>query len=124
MLKDDDPTKESSEEKARRKWRNNALSKSYREHDQKRIRLIDKKPELSPEIAEVIENAGRRDGSMTRFEKKFLRELREMLRGETDRNLKFYAAHLAHQKNLSLREKLRRLQAKQAAQPAPKPDLF
>jgi hypothetical protein len=69
MLKDADPTKESAEEKAKRKWRNKALSKTYKERDERRIRLIDKKPELAPEISEVLENAGRRDGALTRLER-------------------------------------------------------
>jgi hypothetical protein len=127
MLKDDEPPKETAEEKAKRKWRNNALSKEYKERDEKRIRLIDKKPALAPEIAEVLEHDGRRDGSLTRFQKRFIRELGAMFREEHDRNLKMYLVYLDYQKRRLLLEKLRRLEARQAAQQEaskPKRDLF
>jgi hypothetical protein len=116
-----DPATETSRLKAERKWRNNAVTARFLENRQKPklVEVI-----AQPEIAETIINEGRKDGPINRLEAKFKREIREMLQGHADKSLKLYVASLAYRKRRLLLEKLRRLEARQVAQQAPKRDLF
>jgi hypothetical protein len=117
MLKEYDNSKETAEEKAKRKWRNNAVRQRFIEKREGAQKAIAEAEESEPpKLADIIENDGRRHGPIQNFESKFKREIREMLRGHVDRNLVMYAASLRHQKRRLLLEKLRRLEARAAQQ--------
>jgi hypothetical protein len=116
-----DPAKETSRLKAERRWRNNVVRTNFLE---KRKKSKLKEVSTEPEIAETIVNEGRKAGPINRLESQFKRDIRAMLQGQADRNLMFYAASLAQRKRRLLLEKLRRLEAKQAAQLKPQRDLF
>jgi hypothetical protein len=127
---DDNRPKESSEAKARRMWRNKSLIRKYKlaelsQEAQLKLRLAPKEPERRLRIGDVIETDGRRAGSVKRLETKFLKDIRAMLQGLMEQNLKLYAAYLAHRKHQLLREKLRRLELAQREREQPaKRDLF
>jgi hypothetical protein len=110
MLKDNEPPKETAEQIASRKWRNNSISRRFLE-EKRKPKIVEVRSE--PEIAETIKNEGRRDGAIRRFESKFKKELMALLHSHNEQNLTFYAASLAHQKRSLLLEKLRRLEARQ-----------
>lgn len=112
MLKDREPPKESAEQIATRKWRNNDLRKRIVEAKQ-RPKPRDVNDE--PEIAEVVVNEGRVDGPVNRFESRFKKEIRAMMEGYADRNIQFYAAMIEHRRYKLLKEKLRRLKAQEAS---------
>ena len=76
-------------------------------------RLVD--PNKPPEVAEVIANDGRRDGPRRRFESKFIKDIRAMMEGHAAQRLKHYLAAIEHRRYLLLKEKLRRLKAKEAS---------
>jgi hypothetical protein len=110
MLKEHDPLKEPVRVKAERKWRNNDLAKRVRDEKQK-PRLVD--PNKEPEIAETINNDGRRDGPVKRFESRFIKQIRMTLNEHKLLNLKIYAAAIEHRRRILLKEKLRRLKLAQ-----------
>jgi hypothetical protein len=70
----------------------------------------------TPEVAGVISNDGRRDRSVTRMERKFLKDIRAMMEGHAAKNLAAYAASIQHRRRKLLAEKLRRLQLAQQGQ--------
>lgn len=113
MLKDDGPPKEPLRVKAERKWRNNAVRKRIAEEKRKPQA---KDPDETPEVARVISNDGRRDGSVMRMERKFLKDIRAMMEGRAAKNLAAYAASIEYRRRKLLAEKLRRLQLAQQGQ--------
>jgi hypothetical protein len=125
MAKEIDNSKEPARKKAERRWRNHALVKKYKAGKLPFVAVVNpddvdyekQKVHLpkghEPKIAETVTNDGRRDGSLRRFESRFIKEIRTMLEGHNQRNLMLYAASLQHQKYLLLKEKLRRLEAAQ-----------
>jgi hypothetical protein len=123
MLREHEPPKEPASDKARRKWHNATMRERFKEADQKKLKLIDNDLKKEPEIADVVENEGRRHGTLSKFESAFIKEMRGMLEGHADKNLMIYAALVHNRKRKLLREKLRRLEARQAAQQKPR-DLF
>ena len=68
MLKEHDTPKEKARHRAERKWKNAEVRKKIKE-EQKRPKLVD--PDAPPRGAELIENDGRKDGRVNRFENKF-----------------------------------------------------
>ena len=110
MLKDDGPPNEPLRAKAERRWRNNALRKRLKEEKQ-RPKLVDLDKE--PEPADLIISDGRVDGPIKRFETQFLKDIRAMMEGHAERNMKLYAASIERRRYLLLREKLRRLKLAQ-----------
>jgi hypothetical protein len=115
MLKEYDPPKEPLRIKAERKWKNNALRKRLIE-ERKRPKFVD--PNKEPEVAGTIINDGRVDGPVKRFETQFLKDIRAMLEGHTQRNLQLYAEMIERRRYLLLKEKLKRLRAAQQSQGA------
>ena len=92
MLKEHDPPKEPLRTKAERKWRNNQMVKRLKEEKQK-PKPVD--PDKEPEPADLIINDGRVDGPIKRFETQFLKDIRAMIEGHTERNLQLYAEILS-----------------------------
>ncbi len=67
-----------------------------------------------PTIADpgdVLEQEKLLNEGTTKFESKFIKEIRSIMNENLERDLTNYLAHLQHRKKLLLREKLRRLQA-------------
>jgi hypothetical protein len=98
MPKDfEDPPKESTRDKATRKWRNHDI--------EKRVKEERAKPTLSSpkelEVGDVIENKHPRAGAVTKAQTKFAKEIREMLEAHKKRTLLMY--------RLSLRTRIHQL---------------
>jgi hypothetical protein len=111
MLKDL-PPKESSGEKAKRMWRNNAARQRIMEKRAEAKKVVaEAEAKEPPKVADVIANDGILHGSIRHFESQFKRDIRAMLQGHVDKNLMLYAATLQHRKRRLLVEKLRRLEA-------------
>jgi hypothetical protein len=109
MLKEIDHEKESAEQIAKRKWRNNAITKRIKEEQQRPQPLATDQP---PQPADTITNESRTHGPVQRFESKFKRELKEIMQGYTERNLLRYSIYLRTMKRRLLLEKLRRLETR------------
>jgi hypothetical protein len=118
MLKDvDDKPKEPARKRAERKWRNYDVEKRFKEEKAK------PPPEPSsvakePEIADTILNEELKKGTITRAQTKFAKYIRELLddhkhRNE-QRNLIMYALSIRAQRYRLLKEKLRRLELREA----------
>jgi hypothetical protein len=120
-LGDPDKPLETAERRARRMWGNHDLSRRFKETVKKNQRAAEAaKKEIEP--ADVISNDHRIVGDTARFERRLLKEMRDMLNEHTRRNLLMYKLNLRSQLHRLKAEKLKRLLAKQAAQ-KPK-DLF
>jgi hypothetical protein len=113
MLKDvDDKPVEPARKKAERRWGNYDLEKRFKEEKAKPPPAPEKPNE--PEIAEVIRRAkpdGR--GSVIRAQTKFGKDIRAMMEGHAKRNEILYAVSIRAQRYRLLKEKLRRLEARQ-----------
>jgi hypothetical protein len=114
MPKDfEDTSKESAKERATRRWRNHDVEKRFKEEKAK--------PPLAPspmanelEIAETISREkpdGR--GSVLRAQTKFAKDIRAMLEGHAKHNFILYQLSIRAQRYRLLKEKLRRLEARQ-----------
>jgi hypothetical protein len=110
MLKEHEPPKEPLRIKAERKWKNNEVIKHIKEAQQK-PKLVD--PNKPPEVAETIINTGRRDGPLRRFERQFIRDLREVVEAPRRQIIEKYRVAIERRRYLLLKEKLRRLQLAQ-----------
>jgi hypothetical protein len=116
VLKDvDDKPKEPARRKAERRWRNHDVEKRFKEEKSK---PTPKEPK-EIEIAETISRDkpdGR--GSVVRAQTKFAKYIREMLdnhKHEAERrNLIIYALSIRRQRMRLLKEKLRRLELREA----------
>jgi hypothetical protein len=115
----DDPRKESAEQKAIRMWSNYDLTKRFLAEVQEK-EAIQKPAKATPDIAEVIVTERPKAESVTRFERKFIKDFKAMLEDHKRRNVALY--------RLSLLSKLHRLKAETArrleTQPKVKKDLF
>jgi hypothetical protein len=120
MAKDLEKPTESSEQKAKRRWRNQKIRQDYKAGNTpvpmmvnpKDIDYVNKKVHLDqnppPEVGTVLENkAKRRPGG---FERKFLKEIRGILEERKQQNLELIRASIAHQKKILTLEKIRRLE--------------
>ena len=114
MLKEHE-IKEPARVKAGRKWGNADVRKRVKQRQEK-PKLIN--PDAKPEVAEVITNVGRlrRDGSLSRFENKFKRDMRSMMSEQSRANLLIYSLWLDQRHRRLLAEKLRRLKLAQQSQ--------
>jgi hypothetical protein len=106
----DDPPKEPLRKIAERKWNNEAIRRRIvaEKHRPKPRDVND-----PPEIAETVTNKGRVDGSLRRFERRFIKEMRMTLIEHQALNLKLYKAAIEHRRMILLKEKLRRLKLAQ-----------
>jgi hypothetical protein len=113
MLKDvDDKPREPARRKAERRWRNHDVEKRLKE-ERARPQPVSKEPS-TPEIAEVISRErpdGR--GSVVRAQTKFAKDIRAMMEGHSKRNFVLYQLSIRAQRYRLLKEKLRRLEARQ-----------
>jgi hypothetical protein len=103
MLKDvDDKPVEPARKKAERRWGNYDLEKRFKEEKAK--------PPPAPEKPNEPED-GR--GSVIRAQTKFGKDIRAMMEGHAKRNEILYAVSIRAQRYRLLKEKLRRLEARQ-----------
>ena len=123
MLKDvDDKPKEPARRKAERRWRNYDLEKRFKAEKAK-------PPGCDPGVSsgakklEIAETTSREKpdgrGSVTRAQTKFAKYLRELMNDHKKRNehknlIYVYAVSIRAQRYRLLKEKLRRLEARQA----------
>lgn len=110
MLNEHEPPKEPAKLRAARKWKNAELRRRVKEAQQT-PKHVD--PNREPDTAEVIINDGRRDGPIHRVERKFVKDVREMMEGHANLNLQIYAAMIERRRIKLLKEKLRRLKLAQ-----------
>ena len=95
-MDDLDHPKETPEQLAKRRWNNHAVEKAFK------AKAAEPKPiKTEPDIAEVMTTERPKADVITKFERKFIKELRAMLEGHTKRNLEMY-----RQTRESLRRKL------------------
>ncbi len=115
-MKDLDTLKEPAAKIAKRKWRNNDIRKKILAERNLPKRDDPTEKERQTEIAKVVTNAERLGSKVKRFESKFKREIREMMESKANQNLAIYADFLERRKIKLLREKLKRLKAKEEAE--------
>ena len=130
MLKDvDDKPKVPARERATRRWRNHDLEKRFKEERAK------PSPDPHPgtkelEVGDIIKNEELKKGTITKNQTKFAKYIREMLddhkHKNDQRNLQLYKISIRAQRYRLLKEKLRRLEAREAERQAQrkKRDLF
>jgi hypothetical protein len=121
---------ETPEQRASRRWRNKELSERFKraketgEGAEDFLAFDGKKPHINaevpkppkdPEIGEVVTNGDRLKGPVKNLERKFLRDIRAMMEGHADNNLKHYLAYLERRRIKLLKEKLRRLKLAEQA---------
>jgi hypothetical protein len=117
----DDPRKESAEQRAIRMWSNYDLTKRFLAEVQEK-ETIQKPIKTTPDIAEVIETERPKVETVTRFERKFIKDFRAMLEDHKRRNVALYRLTLLTRIHKLKAERSRRLEA---LQPRPqKRDLF
>jgi hypothetical protein len=119
---------ETPEQRASRRWRNKELSERFKraketgEGAEDFLTFDGKKPHINaevpkppkdPEIAEIITNIEKLKGPVKNFERKFLRDIRVMMEGHANNNLRQYLAWLERRRVKLLTEKLRRLKLAQ-----------
>jgi hypothetical protein len=112
MPKDfEDQPKEPARKRAERKWRNHDVEKRFKEEKEK------PSPQSPKEvgIAETI-SRDRPDGrgSVIRAQTKFAIYIKELMEGHAKRNELLYALSIRAERYRLLKEKLRRLEARQA----------
>jgi hypothetical protein len=114
MLKHpDDPRKEPAKSRAQRRWKNHAVEKAFKAAKQEADgEPPDFRADLSP--ADVIEQEKLIKESTTKFESKFIKEIRSLFDEHKRRNLVLYALSIKAQRKRLLMEKLRRLEAREA----------
>jgi site-specific DNA-cytosine methylase len=114
MPKDfEDSIIEPARKKAERRWSNYELRKRLKEQAQKVEAQLDNENELA--IADTISNekpGGRR--SVIRAQTKFAKDIKVMMEGHAAKTLALYAISRRAQRYRLLREKLRRLEAREA----------
>ena len=119
MLKHIDDIRKSARERAQRRWKNYAVEKAFKEE---RSKPAPKEPkELDP--ADVLERDKLIKEATTKFELKFIKEIRTMLKEHSKRSVALYALSIRVRHKRLLVEKLRRLEAQRVVAPQ-KRDLF
>ena len=115
MTKDlDDPTKEPAIIKAKRRWGNHDLEKRVKE-DIKAGRLKPPPIKAEPEIADVVTNNEKLERSnVARAQTRFAKDIENMLKRHTLRNILLYKQSLLYQKKRLLFAKLKLLEAREA----------
>ena len=112
MLKHLDDIRKSAKERAQRRWQNYATEKAFKAARQE---AANKPAEPKPiEPADVIEQERIIKEGATKFESKFIKEIRMMLDEHKGRNLALYAVSIRARRYRLLKEKLRRLEAREA----------
>jgi hypothetical protein len=116
MLRDIEHIRKSARERAARRWHNYQVEKQFKAAQKEAAEKAAK--ETKPvEVADVIEPDKRVNGAVTKFESKYIKDLREMLQGHEEetmrRSVALYLISLKMKKRRLLLEKLRRHQAAQ-----------
>jgi hypothetical protein len=112
MLKHIDDIRKSARERANRRWKNWQTTKDFKAAQQQASEGAAKQVKLL-EPADVLEQEKLIKEATTKFESRFLKDLREMMEGDKQRTLQLYALSLQAKKKRLLAEKLRRLQLAQ-----------
>jgi hypothetical protein len=112
-MTDLDKPNESAERCATRQWGNADLTRRFLEEKRKAPPI-----QAPPKVVEVITTERRKAEATTKFERKFIKDLREMIEGHTQRNLLQYKLSLRARIHRLKLEKLRRLEAKAAQREA------
>jgi hypothetical protein len=133
MLKHIDDIRKSARERAQRRWKNHAVEKAFKAAQQEAARAPKEPKELEP--ADVLGQDRLIKEGGTKFESKFIKEIRMMLDEHKGRSVALYALSIRVRHKRLLMEKLRRLEAREAQRaaasqypqqraPLPKRDLF
>jgi hypothetical protein len=109
MLKHIDDIRKSARERAQRRWKNHQIEKNFKAARQQASEGAAKQVKLL-EPADVLEQEKLIKEATTKFESRFLKDLREMMDSDKKRTLQLYALSLQSKKRRLLAEKLRRLQ--------------
>jgi hypothetical protein len=120
-MKDLDHPRESPAQKATRQWCNADLTRRFLEEKRK------PPPQPATKVIEVHSTERPKADVTTKFERQFIKDLRLMLEGHTQRTLMEYKLALRARIHRLKKEKLRRLlalQAQREAQAPQKKDLF
>jgi hypothetical protein len=124
MLKHVDDIRKSARERAQRRWQNYATEKAFKAAREKANEEAAKEPKPI-EPADVLEQERIIKEGTTKFESKFIKEIRTMLNEYKGRSVALYALSIRVRHKRLLREKLRRLGAREAQRAArQKKDLF
>ena len=108
MLKDIGDIRKSSKERANRRWHNHQVERDFKAAKREAAESAAKKPkEVNP--ADVLEQAKLIKDGTTRFQSKFMKEIRSLLEDHKERNVALYLYSLQIKKTKLLKEKLRRL---------------
>jgi hypothetical protein len=133
MLKHIDDIRKSARERAQRRWKNHAVEKAFKAAQQEAARAPKDPKELEP--ADVLGQDMLIKEGGTKFESKFIKEIRMMLDEHKGRSVALYPLSIRVRHKRLLMEKLRRLEAREAQRvaasqypqqraPLPKRDLF
>ena len=128
MLKHIDDIRKSAKERAQRRWQNYATEKAFKAAREKANEDAAKEPKPI-EPADVLEQDRLIKEATTKFESKFIKDIRAMLDEHKGRNVALYALSIRVRHKRLLMEKLRRLEAREAQRvalqyPPRKKDLF
>jgi hypothetical protein len=113
-MEDIERPKETSEERAKRMWSNHDLTRRFLEEKHKPAPIV----KTNPDMAEVLSSERPKADETTKFERKFIKDLRAMLEGHRQRNLIEYKRALRARIHRLKREKLKRLMAQHGTQNA------
>ena len=110
---------ESAAERAKRRWNNHAVEKAFKESlRRKASEKITLETKKEPSIGELITTIKPSISNVTRHERRFVKEIREMLEGKAQRNVELYKISRQNLRRRLLIEKLRRLEARAASREA------
>jgi hypothetical protein len=124
MLKSIDDIRKSARERAARRWHNHAVERAFKEA-QKQKEETQAKQTIPISPADVLEQEQLIKEATTKFESKFIKDIRAMLEDHVTRNEVRYAIAIRAQRKRLLTEKLRRLEAREAQRVAQqRRDLF
>jgi hypothetical protein len=113
MLKHIDDIRKAARVRAERRWKNHQVEKDFKAARQKAAEEAAKEPKQI-EVGDFLEQDKLIKEATTKFESKFLKELRAMLKGHHEQNTFYYIAWLENRKRRCLKEKLKRLRAQEA----------
>jgi hypothetical protein len=105
-MTDLDKPKESPEQRATRQWGNADLTRRFLEEKHK------PPPQPATKVIEVLSTERPKADVTTKFERQFIKDLRVMLEGHTQRNLMEYKRAIQARIHRLKKEKLKRLMAK------------
>jgi hypothetical protein len=114
MLKHIDDIRKSARERAQRRWKNYQIEKNFKASQEEEA---DKPKEPRPlEPADILHQQKLIKEHATKFESAFIKEIRAIMEGHTQRNVAMYLQSLEARRLKLLKEKLRRLQLSVAKQ--------